>query len=189
MASATNYMNDMCKHIVGDIELNEDYDFEDVVDHILASTGNIPVKAECKLYNLKAKDLAHRHAAEATELVDRLTSRLTSGTKDKQEALTRFKTARIHSLQSAEGKHFLENRNIRTDDNLRPVKHIMCYSCGKEGNKYSCPDKSSSKKPDSNRNKQPKGKDVPFILDLAALNSGTRRIVSLKSSGCGEITL
>ena len=70
MGSATNYMNDMCKHIVGDTELNDDYNFEDVVYHILASTGNTTVMAECKLYNLNTNDLAHKHAEEAMELVD-----------------------------------------------------------------------------------------------------------------------
>ena len=69
-------LNDRCKHIVSDIKLNGDYDFEEVVDRILASTGNTPTMAEYKLYYLKAKDLAHKHAAEAMELVDRLTSRL-----------------------------------------------------------------------------------------------------------------
>ena len=33
-------LNDRCKHIVSDIELDGDYDFEEVVDRILASTGN-----------------------------------------------------------------------------------------------------------------------------------------------------
>ena len=37
-----------------------------------------------------------------------------------KETLTRFKTAaRIRSVQSAEGKRFLDSRNIRTDNDLR----------------------------------------------------------------------
>ena len=74
-----------------------------IVDRILASSGNTPTMAGYKLYNLKVTDLAHKYAAEAMELIDRLTSRLARGAKDKKETLTHFKTARIHSIQSAEG--------------------------------------------------------------------------------------
>ena len=126
-------LNDRCKHIVSDIELNGDYDFEEVVDRILASTGNTPTMAGYKLYNLKEKDLAHKHAAEAMELVDRLTSRLARGARDKKETLTCFKTARIRSVQSAEGKRFLDSRNIRTDDDLRDALTDWEATGGEDG--------------------------------------------------------
>jgi len=70
------------------------------------------------LYNLKAKGLAHKHAADAMELVDRLTSRLIRRAVDNKKTLIRFKIARIRSLLSAEGKRFLDSRNIRIDDVL-----------------------------------------------------------------------
>ena len=104
-------LNDRCKHIVSDIELNDDYDYEEVVDSILASTRQYTYYGWIQAIQLKAKDLAHKHAAEAMELVDRLTSRLARGAKDKKETLTPFKTARICCVQFAEGKHFLDSRN------------------------------------------------------------------------------
>ena len=92
-----------------------------------------------------------------------------------------------------------------------PVKSVT-YSCGKEGHKSpSCPDKSSSKNPDRDGGKHLRvqafelsncrredptlpgkvnGKEIPFILDSAALITVVpEEFVNLKGSGCGEITL
>ena len=119
------------------------------------------------------------------------------------------KPARVTCFTCGKVDHRATDCRYKLKPMSKPVKPITCYSCGKEGHKSPrCPDKSSSKNPDKDSGKHLRvqalepsncrredptlpgkvnGKEIPFILDSAALITVVpEEFVSLKGSRCGE---